>query len=337
MSQNLLVPGTGGVTLQDDAGVDLGYPVRLRLGTATGGLVGRSAAELIDLLSMEHAAGQWAPRKTTLVPGKHLRPGKPVAVAYNQFLGSYNSFNYDWRADLRWNASLLLDFLLDRRPSQGRWNLVGHSQGALLIVLASKQLADVDAWSELVGSVLLVGAPLAGSINSAVALGAGDPLGAANRAEFVQIARTWPALYQMLPSWAEAIVHDDGSPTGLAATDPAAWAGHAGIDRDFLARADDVMAQLRDPAQFMNLRSTRFRIVLAFNRWTASDLIRDGVLTIQPDSEEIGDTLVPYETTLDWLGPRLRRAVRPFGDGSSPHSFLCTDEGVRTLARQLAR
>src|SRR5687768_1688000 len=209
-NSGLLVPGTGGITLMDNKGNDLGYPVKMRLGVLTKGyLAGLSAAELVELLSMEHNPGQWAPAKTSLKPGVSIRPGHVLQVAYNQVPATYNAFLYDWRADLRWNAQQLNDFMMQRKPQDGRWNLVGHSQGALLIILASKLLPAPQRFEDLVASVTLVGAPIAGTINSAAGLLNGDQMGAAGVPAFQKILRTWPALYQMLPAW-PSLVQDDG-------------------------------------------------------------------------------------------------------------------------------
>jgi pimeloyl-ACP methyl ester carboxylesterase len=156
-NMNLLVPGTGGITLMNNLGEDLGYPVKMQIGVLSAGLLGLRANELIDLLSMDHRPGQLAPAKTSLKPGTSIRPGHVLQVAYNQVPSSFSHFLYDWRADIRYSAGQLLDFLRERRPVAGRWNLVGHSQGGLLIVAASKLLSDRAAFAELVASVVLVG------------------------------------------------------------------------------------------------------------------------------------------------------------------------------------
>jgi hypothetical protein len=57
----LLVPGTGGITLMDNAGKDLGYPVKMRLGVLSARLAKLPSPDLLELLSMEHRPGQIAP------------------------------------------------------------------------------------------------------------------------------------------------------------------------------------------------------------------------------------------------------------------------------------
>jgi hypothetical protein len=99
-NMNLLVPGTGGITLMNQLGEDLGYPVKMALGVLSDGLLGLSADELVALLSMDHRPGQLAPAKTSLAPGVSIRPGHALQVAYNQVPASFNHFLYDWRADI---------------------------------------------------------------------------------------------------------------------------------------------------------------------------------------------------------------------------------------------
>jgi len=81
---SILVPGTGGTTLMDNSGRDVGYPIKMRLGAASKGLLGLPAEAFRELLSMEHIPGQIAPAKTSLKPGTSLRPGHVLEVAYNQ-------------------------------------------------------------------------------------------------------------------------------------------------------------------------------------------------------------------------------------------------------------
>src|SRR5690606_14501377 len=138
----------------------------MRLKGIIRGVQGKSNDELIELLGMEHRPGQLAPAKTSLKPGTSLLPGHVLRVAYNQFDGE-NAFRYDWRADMRHTATQLLEFITQRKPANGRWNLVGHSQGGLLIIIASKLMNAPDEFSRFVASATLVGAPVAGTLNAA--------------------------------------------------------------------------------------------------------------------------------------------------------------------------
>ncbi len=323
----LLIPGTGGITLMDQSGKDLGYPVRMKLGVKTGKLTGYSSKKLFKLLGMEHTKGQRAPRKTSLLEGVSIRPGKPIKAAYNKIPSNFNSFPYDWRADMLYNAGRLLNFIQERKPVKGRWHLVGHSQGGLLIILASKLLDDPGEFRKYVASVSLVGAPLTGTINSAYALLKGDQFGEKHAGEFVKTIRTWPALYQMMPSW-KAVVDKKGEalPAQLQLTSLKCWKGHAGISSDFLQRTREVHRLLKKPLDHMD-GNIRVLIIMAKNRSTKLDLIRtEKRLLSRGFKEGPGDTLVPSDLTFRRIGDLARSCVFMKPDKTiAVHSMLCSD------------
>lgn len=322
----------------DHTGADLGYPLKMRLGTASKGLLGMGEAAYRELLTMEHEAGQIAPAKTSARPGTSLRPGHVLRVAYNQIPGEFNHFLYDWRADLRYSARQLLEFLEERKPSTGRWNVVGHSQGALVIVVASHLLGDAEAFSSLVRSVVLVGAPIAGTVNAAEALLTGEVSGKPAAGTFREILRTWPALYQMLPQW-PAVVDREGKPLPdeLQLLSPAGWQGVEGIRADFLQRAREVADGLRDPLGHMR-GDIRVAIVLTRNRNTGLTLQRlDGDLGEEPASRQKGDGLVPFERTLTWVGDHVRRFVVAYDGPANAHAFLLSDPAVSSDVLRLIR
>ena len=345
-NSDLLVPGTAGITFVDNTGADIGYPIKMRLGTATDGLLGKSPAELEELLSMAHLPGQIAPHRTSLKPGTSLRPGHALKVAYNQIPKSFNHFLYDWRADMRHSARELLDFLRDRKPANGRWKIVGHSQGALLTVLASKMAAEGDdpldpagreRFSEIVACVIMVGAPLAGTVNAARALIVGDGAGEAAAPVFKRILRTWPSLYQMAPAW-RAVVDENGDDAldehqlGRVTGWP-----HMGVSDDMIERARIARLLLRDPLSHMR-GSLRVALLFARNRNTGQKLERRaGHLNGEPVVEQKGDRLVPLDQTLTWIGEHIRPFVKAIDKNVNEHPFLLDDPGVLKLVRQLLR
>ncbi len=335
---DLLVPGTGGITLMDNQGRDLGYPVKMRLGVLTKGyLMGLPARDLEELLSMEHVPGQIPPARTSRKAGVSIRPGHLLRVAYNQIPGTTNVFLYDWRADLRHSAAELLRFLTERRPRDGRWNVAGHSQGALLIVLASKMLGDPEAFGQLVRSVTLVGAPMAGTVNAAVALISGDQMGEASAPSFRRIMRSWPALYQMMPAW-PALVGEDGAPVPAdrQITTTAAWDGTDGVVPDLLERAVEVQAQLRDP--FSHMRGdVRVAVLLGRNRPTAVELRANMPLGAASVTNQLGDTLVPHDRTISWLGGHFEQFVITYPSPCNAHSMLCDDPAIASRIRAIER
>jgi hypothetical protein len=343
---NVLVPGTAGITFIDNSGADVGYPVKMRLGTATGGLLGKSTEELEELLSMSHQPGQIEPHRTSLKPGTSLRPGHALAVAYNQIPGSFNHFLYDWRADMRHSARQLLDFLRQRKPASGRWNVVGHSQGALLVVLASRMAAEGldpldpasrEAFAAIATSVTMVGAPLAGTVNAARAIVVGDGAGEAAAPVFKRILRTWPALFQMTPAW-PAVVDEEGdeAPPEHQLSAAGGWP-HLEVPDDMIERARAARILLRDPLSHLR-GDVQVAVLCARNRNTGLLLERRaGWLDGEPVVRQKGDSLVPFEQTLAWVGDHLRPYLTVFDPPVNEHAFLLDDPAILRRVRQLLR
>ncbi len=326
-TKNLLVPGTGGITFQDNLGNDLGYPVKLRLGVISGGLIGKSTAELQQLLSMSHVPGQWAPAQTSLSPGVSIEPGHVLQVAYNQIPTEFENFLYDWRADLRFNAQRLCDFLR-KTPAGTKWNLVGHSQGGLLIILASKLMDTHDEFSKYVQKVFLVAVPIAGTVNAALALLKGDQVGDDAAPVFKSIVRTWPALYQMMPAW-PMVYNDDKTPVKpqFQHFNPSGWTGHADISADFLTRMQETQERLKNPLSRMVGVETW--LMMARNRNTVFALERkNSKLTPNTIATQQGDGLVPFLRTVKWIGEHILPRVIDYESGVNEHAFLLDDPFV---------
>lgn len=332
---NLLVPGTGGITLKDNTGKDIGWPILMRLRGAIHGLSSQSGDQLLELISMEHRPGQLAPVKTSLRPGTSLSPGHVLRVAYNQVETGFNQFLYDWRADLRHSAQQLKEFIVDRRPNNGKWNLIGHSQGGLLIILASKLFASRTEFSDHVATATLVAAPIAGTLNSAEAMLLGNDAGARLAPVMRQAVRTWPAIYQMLPAW-QSVLRADGSP--VAATrqlnQPGGWPGLNDIQHDLLLRTRQVQVDLQNPIN--NMGGVDIRFYFANNRTTNTGISRPaaGAMQWNPVRTEEGDTLVPYRTTrLTNGGAQLAPNTTVFGRPCMQHAMILTDATVSTQAK----
>ncbi len=333
--RNLLIPGTGGITLENSEGEDLGYPAKMKIGALTGGLIGRDPAELEDLLSMSHVAGKLAPEKSSLAPGISIEPGDVIDVAYNQFQNGFERFLYDWRADLRYNAVRLVDFLKSNTGANTRWNVVTHSQGGLLLILASKLMANESDFARYVRRAVLVAAPIAGTVNSAKALISGSNLGEGAAPIMRVVMRTWPALYQMMPAWkmvfrnSKAVAHEKQH------FEIGGWDGHPGISEDLLLRMRDTQRKLRDPLSHMD--GIRVSLLMARNRLTDLGLKRTTKITASPVARVKGDTLVPFGQTLRWLGEHVMEHVVSYPSTVNEHSMLMNDPLVAADAKRLLK
>lgn len=333
----LVVPGTQASRLYDQNEVLVYNAVRVSMGLDREALGGRPPEEWVPLLSLENAPGRLDPVRTSLTPGTEIRSGASVVVPYQVMSNTYRLWNYDWRLDLRYNAQLLLDYLVANGAGpKRRWNLIGHSQGGLLIVLAAR-IAGPAEFSRLVGRAVLVGAPLAGSMKAAGAvLWGSTSLGPGQEARALEMARTWPAIFQMNPSWG-AILDSGGTPLPAAQQlgQPGGWPTAWKIDPDMLQRSRDVMALLHDPLNaFGPGVATLTMMGNALD--TPVSCVRTGDAFGEASQVNApGDTLVPAEITTTFLGKIPQTAiVKRLAGNIRSHAMLCEDETVLSLVRQ---
>ncbi len=342
--KTLLIPGTGGTQIWKD-GQSLGHPVLLNLKLYLFARAGQDVSQTVRDMSMAHDPEHIAPTKTTLAKGSRVSPGPTLEVAYQQLLDrlpgdapAAKSFPYDWRADLRYNADLLLAHLEEKKPGNGRWKLITHSQGGLVALVASKRYAErhggaADAFSRLVSHLVMVAPPVYGTVDSAQALIVGDSLGDAVVPEFRKIAGTWPALYQMLPDWRCIKTPEGGdAPVGFFHTQ--AWARYDFIDPALVTRAWAVRKKyLRDPVT--KLAGVKYAFILSKNRrtWDHAVLKTDGRIAF-PAPEAQGDGLVPFEITYERMSDTERNRVDAIGKDEhiAEHKMLLTDDAITTLA-----
>lgn len=337
--RTLLVPGTQATTLRDQNDVTVYNAVRVSLGLQRESLGGRPPSEWLRLFSIEYEPGELAPTRTSLEDGTDIRPGPVVMTPYDRLPKPLDTWPYDWRLDMRHNAQQLIQHLRDHRPAGGRWNLIGHSQGGIVIVLSSMYTNDPVEFGRLVSRVVLVGTPIAGTQRAleAIAVGRGD---FGNEGALWDIARgmaqTWPSLYQMLPSW-PSVLKPDGTPfdadrqfTAIGGY-PGDW-GH-GISDDLLLRARQTHQMLEGPLSRFGDR-VAVRVIQGEKQDTPVTITRTGNTLpttgvqhgTRPDldfEQEPGDTLVPSEETLTWAGPLYGSKAQRFAGKIKEHAFLC--------------
>ncbi|MEX2467045.1 MAG: hypothetical protein WD995_09040 [Gemmatimonadota bacterium] len=339
----LLVPGTQATSLADQDGTVVYNAVRVSLGLQKDDLGGRPPEEWERLLSIEQEPGTWKASRTSLEPGTEVTPHSVVGAPYERMLSFAEAWPYDWRMDIRYNAQLLLEHMRTNKPASGRFNLIGHSQGGLVIILASKLTFDINEFSRLVARVVLVGSPLAGTMRATEALLWGsEGLGSAHMAAARGMALSWPALYQMLPVW-KAVVKPDGhpAPDDQQLLQPGGWPGAfgEGIQEDLLLRAREAADLMHGP--FARLGSgTMAMALLGKRQLTPVEVARDGdLLPVEHEyaRREQGDDLVPYRTTLDWGGSSYGDRVLGLTGRPEAHAFLCNDpEALDATRRFLA-
>jgi pimeloyl-ACP methyl ester carboxylesterase len=176
-------------------------------------------------------------RYEALEPAR-VMPSNPFGLVYGDLVQSLRhelspradrptpvfGFGYDWRQDCTRTAEQLGEFVAEvlartallphykaRRPT--RVDIVGHSLGGLVIArhLALRQEGE----ERRVRRVVTMGSPFQGAIDAMQKLSIGLSLltGPDPKAREREAARTIPSIYQLLPSYPEAIVFDPPSST----------------------------------------------------------------------------------------------------------------------------
>lgn len=337
--RTLLVPGTQATCLADQNGKVVYNAVRVSVGLQKDDLGGRPPSEWQALLSTEHRPGLWAPTRTSLEPGTEVSEQKVVGTPYDRMMSFAEPWPYDWRLDMRYNALKLLRYLERNAPQEGRWNLIGHSQGGIVIVLASKLASRVEDFAHLVARVVLVGAPLAGTMRATEAILWGSTGLGQDQVEAARgMARTWPALYQMMPSW-KAVLGEDGKPApdDQQLTQPGGWPGAwgQGIQDDLVTRTREVQYLLHGPMSNFG-PSVLARAVLGQKQPSPVTLVRKGDdLPAQRTAmaNQAGDSLVPAKRTMSWGGDFYTNHVLLLTGKPERHAMLCQDEDVVSITK----
>lgn len=341
--ETLLVPGTQATSLADQNGNVVYNAVRVSLGLQKDELGGRPPEDWQRLLSIAQDPGSWRPSRTSLEPGTEIVPHSVVGAPYDRMMSFAEPWPYDWRMDIRYNAQLLLEHMRANKPANGRFNLIGHSQGGLVIILASKLTFDLNEFSRLVARVVLVGSPLAGTMRAAEALIWGsEGLGEANVKAARGMGLTWPALYQMLPTW-RAVVRADEEPESdeRQLLQRGGWPGAfgEGVQDDLLLRARETADLLAGP--FSRLGSgTMAMAIMGKRQMTPFEVVRDGDRLPETHAyarNQQGDDLVPYLGTLGWGGAGFGDRVVALTGRSEKHAFLCNDPDALDLTRRFLR
>lgn len=265
-------------------------------------------------------------------------------------------FAYDWRKDNVENAARLHEFLLEKREyvreqyrarygidnSEVKFDLVAHSMGGLLtryfLRYGSQDLPSDGSlpeltWvgAEMVGRVILIAPPNAGSLNALAALLEGRKLGPTLPYYPPALLGTFPSSYQLLPRSRHGAVvwADDRSPVKNL-MDPDLWErmgwGLAAPDQAGVLRS--LIPDLRDPAMRRKraLTAQRRSLVRAEAFMAALDRPANA-----PDGLELyliaGDaSATPRRASVGRTDGALRVLERAPGDGTVLRSSVLLDE-----------
>jgi hypothetical protein len=180
------------------------------------------------------------------VEGHWLRPGEVIRYAYSRLVSKLRAWQqpqplyvhtYDWRKPLELSAQHLVRMLEEiqgREQAAGRsaqLSFVTHSMGGLLL-RSALGLRDRKNPFRDVDRVVFIAPPFRGAIGAPYALVVGERNGLFSADEDQRrLARTFPSVYQMTPSWPAAALASDGSPLDLF--DPQHWQANVRDGKEF--------------------------------------------------------------------------------------------------------
>ena len=168
------------------------------------------------------------------VPTRLVHPHQAVPLIYESLVDEIREeleddhpyvyvFTYDWRKDNRVAAAELGRFVervlhiasVHERKKAARApkkvNLIGHSMGGLVIKWYVTRVLNAQQAGRMIDKVITIATPYRGSLKAVEALlpGARNLFGVENQKSMRHSARTMPGIYQLLPSWPEAVVSSE--------------------------------------------------------------------------------------------------------------------------------
>ncbi|HWO98346.1 MAG TPA: alpha/beta hydrolase [Bacillus sp. (in: firmicutes)] len=260
-------------------------------------------------------------------------------------------FGYDWRKSSAETAKRLADYIeyLKEKLSVKTFNFIAHSMGAMVF---SCYLKNLQGNYSVIDHAVLAACPFEGSVRALIALAAGEggfrfPLFNSND-EFRKIARTFPSVYEMCPTYKDAVVFESGP--GFDIFNPDHWQSNIGDDDRgmFLNRLSRMKAfrDRKNPAM-LNLRELpeevrkKFLIIAGEGEETKKKVIvqsqsPDGRANNffnfdSPDANGNGDGAVPLESASIYKDILLTLAVKRKWNNLDMHGLLLNDGRVQTL------
>jgi len=144
-------------------------------------------------------------------------------------------FDYDWRLSVFVNAQRLAAFIDEKVPGNGSVDIVAHSMGGLI----AHAYALEEGGSARIDRLITAATPWRGSVHVFQLLEDGWGAGNLITGGLESVRRTilsFPATYELLPSYEGCCSRHSGSGKGFQAGNPAAWEAlnWEGVDRKAL-------------------------------------------------------------------------------------------------------
>ncbi|PLS01903.1 lipase/acyltransferase domain-containing protein [Neobacillus cucumis] len=259
-------------------------------------------------------------------------------------------FGYDWRQSSLDTAKRLANFVeyLKEKLSVKKFNFIAHSMGGMVL---SSYLKTLQGNYDSIEHVIFAVPPFKGSIHALISLTMGEggirfPMFNSSD-EFRKIARTFPSVFEMCPTYQKAVIFEDGANFDIF--NPDHWQSNIGDDDwgMFFNRISHMKAfwDLQNPAM-MDLKELplevrkRFLILMGMGERTKNRVI------VQPkspdgrvknffnfdslDSEGDGDGTVPFESASIYKNDILTLGIKKKWIDFSFHALFLNDGRVQT-------
>lgn len=260
-------------------------------------------------------------------------------------------FGYDWRLSSQETASRLASYVeyLKQKLCVKKFNFIAHSMGGTVLSCYLKQLSNNY---DSIDHVIYAACPFKGTIHALIALTVGEggirfPLFNSND-EFRKIARTFPSVFELCPTFTDAAVFENG--TGFDIFNPDHWQSNIGDDdwgmfhtrinqmKTFWDRQNPAMLDLRDLPDGVK---KKFLILAGVGEKTKHKVIvqplspdgreRNFFNFDSPDSEGDGDGAVPLESSAIYKEDLLTLGVKKNWTDFSMHALFLNDGRVQTV------
>lgn len=260
-------------------------------------------------------------------------------------------FGYDWRKSTAETAKLLamyIDYLKEKLGVK-KFNFIAHSLGGMIF---SCYVKNLQGNYDVIDHAVLAATPFRGSVRALMSLTVGEggfkfPLFNSND-EFRKIARTFPSVYELCPTYQDAVVFENGSDFDLF--NPDHWQSNIGDDNQalFLDRLNQIKLfwDRRNPAM-LNLRELpeavrkRFLILASGGEKTKNKVIvrpkspdgraRNYFDFESPNADGDGDGTVSLESASFYKDSVLTLVVKKKWSDLAMHALFLNDGRVQTI------
>lgn len=275
-------------------------------------------------------------------------------IIKHKLKGEIFIFGYDWRMSCVENGKRLKAFVdnLAAKLGETSFNFLTHSMGGIVFACFLKALRGDYACIE---KAILTVCPFKGAVNTLVGLIKGEggikfPFFNSND-EFRKIARTFPAVYELCPTYKAAVTFDPQHPLAgqqFDVTDPKQWQLNVSTTPMFQKRLEGLKAFLGGNPGPVNLarlnREIRGRLLIVVGR---GEKTKTSVIIKKEDpnhrvknffdfdqDEKDGDGTVPFISAAHYKNTVLTLSVKSKWYDKATHGFFLNDGRVQSIIRR---